>query len=167
MTRALVGFNWASLEGNVCGHSVNPLLPGLILKWSPGTLAQSSLDRLIPCPISCCVMSIGRTILAFLVTVSLALVPIIGAFSMPSDQLTASEPVITSAHHCCDEDTPADHTMKDCQAAAGCFAKCFNFYAEEISGPMIQPANGGKESVFADQAVLSPAGNPPFRPPRS
>jgi hypothetical protein len=112
-------------------------------------------------------MRIGRTILALLVAVSLAMVPIVGAFSMPNEQVPASEPAITSAHHCCDEDTPADHAMKDCQAAAGCFAKCFTFYAVEISSPMIHPATGGKESIFADQAVLSPAGSPPFRPPRA
>ena len=113
-------------------------------------------------------MHIGRTILAFLITVSLAVVPIVGAFSMPNDQVAASEPAITSAHHCCDnEGTLADPTIKECRAAAGCFAKCFNFYAVEISSPMIHPANGGKESIFVDQAVLSPAGSPPFRPPRA
>jgi hypothetical protein len=112
-------------------------------------------------------MRIGRTILAFLVALSLAMMPMAGAFAVPSDEPTASEVVVASAHDCCDhESMPADHVMKDCQAAAGCTAKCFNFYALVFSGVAVPPPSGGTESRFVSNPFHSETASPPFRPPR-
>jgi hypothetical protein len=111
-------------------------------------------------------MPIGRTILAFLVALSLAMMPMAGAFAVPSDEPTVSEVVVASAHDCCDQSMPADHAMKDCQAAAGCTAKCFNFYALVFSGVAVPPPSGGTESRFVSNPFHSETASPPFRPPR-
>jgi hypothetical protein len=112
-------------------------------------------------------MRIGRTILTFLLALSLAMLPIAGAFAIPSDEPTASEVVVASAHDCCDhESMPADHAMKDCQAAAGCTAKCFNFYAVVFSGVAIPSPIGGTESRFVSKPFYSLTASPPYRPPR-
>ena len=112
-------------------------------------------------------MRIGRTILTFLVALSLAMAPVAGAFAMQKDEVTASSAVVVSAHDCCDDETmPADHVMKDCQAAAGCTAKCFNFYAVVFSGMAIPSPIGGMESRFVSNPFYSQTASPPFRPPR-
>src|SRR5262245_37187151 len=132
-------------------------------------LAKSSLDRppgQIDSPAGSN-MRIGRTILAFLVALSLALLPAAGAFAVPSDEPIASDVVVASAHDCCDhESTPSDHMMKECQAFAGCAAKCFNVYALVFSGVTIPSPIGGTESHFVSNPFHSQTASPPYRPPR-
>jgi len=112
-------------------------------------------------------MRIGRTILAFLVALSLAMLPMAGPVAVPRDEPTVSEAVVASAHDCCDhESMPADHVMKECQASAGCLAKCFNFYAVVFSGVAIPSPIGGTESRFVSHPFHSETASPPFRPPR-
>ena len=112
-------------------------------------------------------MRIGRTILAFLVALSLAMLPMARAFVASGDEAMASEVMVASAHDCCDHQSmPADHVMKECQAAAGCTAKCFNFYAVVFSGVAIPSPIGGTESHFVSHAFHSETASPPFRPPR-
>lgn len=112
-------------------------------------------------------MRIGRTILAFLVALSLAMLPMAGAFAVPGDEPMSSDVGVASAHDCCDhESMPADRMMKDCQASAGCAAKCFNFYAVVFSGVAIPSPIGGTESRFVSNPFCSQTTSPPYRPPR-
>ena len=112
-------------------------------------------------------MRIGRTILTFFVALSLAMAPGAGAFAMQKDEVTASSTVVASAYDCCDDEgMPADHAMKDCQASAGCAAKCFNVYAGVFSPATIAPPIGGTEAPFVSKAFYSQTASPPFRPPR-
>jgi hypothetical protein len=112
-------------------------------------------------------MRIGRTILTFLVALSLAMAPVAGAFAMQKDAVTASNEVVASAHECCDDEgMPAEHVMKECQASAGCTAKCFNFYAVIFSDVAMPPPIGGTESCFVSNPFYSQTSSPPFRPPR-
>ena len=112
-------------------------------------------------------MRIGRVILVVLMAVSLATLPMAGAFAVPDDEPMASEVVVASAHDCCDhESMPADHMMKECQASAGCAAKCFNFYAVTFSGVAIPSLIGGTESRFVSNPFYSQTASPPYRPPR-
>src|SRR6266436_1866143 len=134
-------------------------------------LAKSSLDQPNPTTdipaASSMSMRIGRTILTFLVALSLAMAPVAGAFVMQKDEVTASNVVVASAHDCCDDEgMPADHVMKDCQASAGCTTKCFNVYGELFSSAMIVPPNGGTEAPFVSKPFYSQTTSPPFRPPR-
>ena len=107
-----------------------------------------------------------RTVFITLVALSVALLPVAGAVAVPMDEMTVSDEVVASAHDCCDhESMPADQ-MKDCQASAGCTAKCFNFYAVVFSGVAIPSPIGGTESHFVSHAFHSETASPPFRPPR-
>src|SRR5262245_17281804 len=135
-------------------------------------LAKSSLDRPTG-PIDSSArssnrMRIGRTILAALVALSLALLPMAGAFAVPRDEPMASDVVVASAHDCCDhESTPADQVMKECLASGGCTAKCFNFYAVVFSGVTIPSPISGMESFFVSNPFYSQTASPPYRPPRA
>jgi hypothetical protein len=115
-------------------------------------------------------MRIGRIILTFLVTLSLSMAPLGAVFAMSQDEPAvpaASEPVVTSAHDCCDPaDMPASPMTTECQASAGCLAKCFGLYALELSGPTLPPPIGGTKSYSASDPIDARAASPPFRPPR-
>jgi hypothetical protein len=130
-------------------------------------------------------MCIGRTILAYLVATSLAILPMAGAFAVPSDEPTISdvvagsahagcnhqsiaseEVVVASAHDCCDQSMPADHLMKECHASAGCTAKCFSFVALVFSGVAVPSPSADTESHFVSNPFHSETASPPFRPPR-
>ena len=115
-------------------------------------------------------MRIGRIILTFLVALSLSMAPLAGAFAVAQDEPAvpeASEVVVASAHDCCDPaDMPAGPVTSECQASAGCFAKCFSFYALELSGATLPPPIGGTKSYSANDPVYARAASPPFRPPR-
>jgi hypothetical protein len=130
-------------------------------------------------------MRIGRTILAYLVATSLAMLPMAGAFVVPSDEpivsdvvagtahegcdhqsIASEEVVVASAHDCCDQSVPADHLMKGCDASAGCTAKCFSFVALVFSGVAIPSPVGGTESHFVSKPFYSQMASPPYRPPR-
>jgi hypothetical protein len=113
-------------------------------------------------------MHVGRTILAFLVALSLAMLPMSRVFAMISDQATAATEVAASQDHHCDHDgIPTDNGMKDCQTTADCAAKCANAYAVVFDGVMIPAPIGGMESSFVSNPFDSLPANPPYRPPRA
>jgi hypothetical protein len=112
-------------------------------------------------------MRVGRTILALLVALSLALLPLSRPFAMASDETTAATEAVASQDHHCDHDgMPGDRGMKDCQASADCAAKCANAYAVVFSGVMIPAPIGGMESSFISNPFHSLPASPPYRPPR-
>jgi hypothetical protein len=129
-------------------------------------------------------MRIGRTILAFWVALSLAMLPMARAFvgsadeAMASDVVAASahdcehgaktsDVVVASAHECCDHAAmPADQAMKGCPTSADCIAKCFTFYAVLFSEEAIPSPIGGTESNFVSNPCYSQTASPPYRPPR-
>jgi hypothetical protein len=131
-------------------------------------------------------MCIGRTVLAFLVALSLTMLPMARAFAVSADEPMASDVVIASADHlcdhesgvsevvvvsshdCCDHDVmPADHAIKGCSMSADCIAKCFSFYAALFSEEALPSAFGGTERHFASKPFYSRTASPPFRPPRA
>jgi hypothetical protein len=115
-------------------------------------------------------MRIGRIILTFLVALSLSMAPLGAVFAMSQDDPAmpaASEPVVASAHDCCDPaDMPASPMTTECQASAGCLAKCLSFYALEFSGATLVAPIGGTKSYSPSDPVHARAASPPFRPPR-
>src|SRR5262245_18270292 len=96
-------------------------------------------------------MRIGRTILTFLVALSLSMAPMAGAFAFQKDEVAASSVVVASAHDwCSDEGMPSNPAMNECQASAGCLAKCFSFHALEFSGTTLPSPIGETNSHFAN-----------------
>jgi hypothetical protein len=130
-------------------------------------------------------MRISRTILAFLVALSLAMLPMARAFVAAGDEAMASDVkvaaahgcdhaatdsdvVVAPAHDCCDHGSmPTDHPMKDCPASAGCIAKCCSFYTVLFSETVVPSPVGGTESHFVSNPFYSQTGSPPYRPPRA
>ena len=114
-------------------------------------------------------MRIGRIVLTFLVALSLSMAPLARAFAVPSqDEPAASKVIVTSGHDCCDhESMPTSPMPTECQASAGCLAKCFGLYGLELSGPTLSPPVGGPKSYFASDPIDARTASPPFRPPRA
>src|SRR5260370_12732167 len=89
-----------------------------------------------------------RSVIALVVALSVAMLPAAGGIAAPEEIPSASE-LATSAHDCCDHDgMPADNVMKDCQAAAGCAAKCFSVCGMVVSSPLSHPQVTGAEPFF-------------------
>jgi|SRR5713101_6155725 len=107
-----------------------------------------------------------RSVIALVVALSVAMLPVAGGIAAPEEIPSASE-LATSAHDCCDHDgMPADNVMKDCQAAAGCAAKCFSVCGMVVSNPLSHPQVTGAEPFFETKTFRPQAGIAPFRPPR-
>lgn len=129
-------------------------------------------------------MHIGRTILAFLVALSLAMLPMAGTFVASGDEAMASEVVVASAHgdcdhaamdsdavvksihECCNHAAMPTHSMNGCSGSADCIAKCLGLYAVLFSSIAIACAFGGTEPGFVSNPFHSRVASPPFRPPR-
>jgi hypothetical protein len=130
-------------------------------------------------------MRLGRAILAGLVAVSVAMLPIAGAFAVSGDEPVisddvmasgqapcqhesmASETSVASAHDCCHHDSiPTNDVMKDCYGSAGCTAKCFSVVALVFSNVAIPLPTGGTQSHFVTNPFHSQTASPPYRPPR-
>jgi hypothetical protein len=112
-------------------------------------------------------MSWMRTILAFLIALSVALLPVAGsaAFKLTSHDMTetsANEPM----HDCCpDKANPCDKAV-DCASMAACTSNCLSF-AGGGSSPFIYLVSIAAILPPMENAVLrSRTGTPPFRPPR-
>jgi len=108
-----------------------------------------------------------RTIIVFLLTFSVAMLPMAGGFVAASETATVSEVAVVSAHNCCDQDgMPTAPTMNDCQAGAGCATKCFSLFNSTIYAKLLVPQRPEAEFSFAMKPFCSQPINPPFRPPR-
>lgn len=111
-------------------------------------------------------MGIGRAILALLISLAVAMLPVGGIAA--SGGISSTSNLATSATDCCDHDSMAidKMMMKDCQAAAGCASKCFSLFSMNVSSPMIHPPMTEADGLFATEFFRPLEGNPPFRPPR-
>ena len=116
-------------------------------------------------------MSIGRTILALLVALSVAMLPAAASagvsaksphqadMSMPEDMSMTED-----MHDCCPpKANPCDH----CGSMATCVLKCFSF-AGTSSSIIVFPSSFAKMIAPLERNPFSSQmGTPPFRPPRA
>lgn len=113
---------------------------------------------------------ISRAILATLIALSVALLPIAASVAVSSKAAAA---VVTASMPDCDHHRalPAHAPQKTddgCDSMAGCALKCFNvtqigFFAVDFAsspGAAIEP-------IWLEKKLASHMGSPPFRPPRS
>jgi hypothetical protein len=119
-------------------------------------------------------MSIGRTILALLVSLSVALLPAAagaGARSKSPDRtdmsMTEDMSMSEDMHDCCPpEANPCGPAMDHCGTMATCALKCFSF-AGTSSSFITFPASFAKMiAPLEHNPFSSQRGAPPFRPPR-
>ena len=113
-------------------------------------------------------MGIARTIVAVLVAVAVAMLPVASgaAFKLKSadtTEMSASEPM----HDCCpNAGSPCEKAMDDCGSMATCALTCCS-YVGDFSSPLVYPLMLADVMPWLPSGALrSQIGNPPFRPPR-
>ena len=108
-----------------------------------------------------------RTIIVFLLTFSVAMLPMAGGIVAAGEGAAVSEVPVVSAHDCCDHDgMPTAPTMNDCQAGAGCAAKCFSLFHSPLLAKLLAPPQIESEISFAMKPFYPQPIDLPFRPPR-
>ena len=112
-------------------------------------------------------MSLARTIVAVVVAISLAILPVVGGIAAPANMAMAAESVAAPVDHdCCDDaGTPAHKAMDECQRGTGCAFNCLSFVAPSCLAVLPPPASA-VGLAFAEQIHWLHAAYPPFRPPR-
>jgi hypothetical protein len=118
-------------------------------------------------------MRIGRTILALLVALSVAMLPAAAGAGVSSKSPHQADMSMTEGmsmpedmHDCCPPTNPCDHAMDDCGSMAGCVLKSFSF-AGTSSSIVVFPATFAKMIAPVERNPFSSQmGTPPFRPPR-
>lgn len=112
-------------------------------------------------------MSTGRTIVALLIALSVAVLPAAASAGVSVKSLEAAVMSMTEdMPDCCPHKAnPCEKAMDDCAAMATCALKCFSFVG--TSAIITFPSAFAKMTAppSADP-FLSQAGSPPFRPPR-
>ncbi len=120
-------------------------------------------------------MHLARTIMVFLIALSLASLPAarsvaIGVGSInhvASATMHVHSDMPAAMDDCCPaQPTPCDHNSDHCQSMASCGVQCVgiaDFAVSEISYPAVAAS---LFPVLTDQTVGLYDGSPPFRPPR-
>ena len=114
-------------------------------------------------------MSITRTIFAFLIAVSVALLPVAGgaAFKLKSSDTEMSEMAASDAmDDCCPPHANPCKGMGDCVLMPGCTLSSFSISGISAVAIVFPPPLAGIMPALASESLESLTGSPPFRPPR-
>jgi hypothetical protein len=119
-------------------------------------------------------MSTGRTILALLIALSVAMLPAaagarITVTSVDMTQMSAMEDMPDCCPHMadlCDKANTCDKVMCDCASMATCALKCFGFAGTSFSNIVFPSISAKMRASIASNPFSSQTGSPPFRPPR-
>ncbi len=112
-------------------------------------------------------MKIGRTILALLIALSVAMLPAVaGVAGAVKSAETASMSAMDDMDCCPHKSNPCDKAMGDCGSMATCALKCFSFSATVPSDIVFPSLVASLGPSFGAQPFHSQTGSPPFRPPR-
>lgn len=113
-------------------------------------------------------MGLGRTILAVLITLSVAILPAAGAAGVSAKSPEAADmSMMEDMTDCCPRKAnPCEKAMDDCAAMATCVLKCFSFVGTLSSTIVFPSACAKMATFFANNPFSSQTSSPPFRPPR-
>ena len=111
-------------------------------------------------------MRIARTILALLITLSVALLPAAGGAGLASKSAGTIEMSAMEDMDCCPHKADPCDRMDGCASMAGCALHCFNFAVGGAQLPIVALTLADNTPVLQDDNVPSQSGSPPFRPPR-
>jgi hypothetical protein len=123
-------------------------------------------------------MRVGRTILALLLALSVAILPAAAGAGvspkspetadMSSTDMSGTDMSATdmSAMDCCPHKTNPCDQADDCATMAACALKCFSFAGTPWSVIVFPSSFAKLAAPFADKSFPSQTGSPPFRPPR-
>ena len=113
-------------------------------------------------------MNIARTIVVFLIALSVAILPAArsAAVSVKSPEAAGISMTEDMPDCCPHKANPCEKAMDDCGAMATCALKCFSFLG--TSAAIVFPSAFSKMTAsFVANPFSSQAGSPPFRPPRA
>jgi hypothetical protein len=115
-------------------------------------------------------MRIARPILAFLIALSVAVLPAaghMGAHLKPMDMADMTEMSAMDDMACCPhKGAPAGKLVDHCAVGAGCVL-CFTLW-QPVFHDVVSPVFIVSRAVFFASNPLEPqSGSPPFRPPRA
>lgn len=115
-------------------------------------------------------LRIGRTIIAILISLSVATLPATAGFAAnvpATSKVSAPVAMPDCDHH---HKVPSGQTQKiidNCASMAACALTCFNFTGTPLSGFVYLPLSStALKPVRITAHVSSRMGSPPFRPPR-
>ena len=118
-------------------------------------------------------MHIGRAVIALLIALSVAMLPaggVVGAAAKCMDMNGMTGMTDMSAMEdmdCCPHDAiPSDKSMNGCTCMAMCALSCFSFAKTASSLVIFRSPAAKLTPAFETNSFRSPAGSPPFRPPR-
>src|SRR5262249_47932354 len=111
-------------------------------------------------------MSHARIILAFLVALSVAVLPAAAGTGVELKPTSMSDMSAMGDDCCPPEDNPCGKAMGDCTSMAACALKCFGFSDTAYSIVAFPSIPVSLNSPFESNSFRSQIGSPPFRPPR-
>jgi len=114
-------------------------------------------------------MSITRTIFAFLIAISVALLPVAGgaAFKLKSSETEMSDMAASDAmDDCCPPHANPCKGTADCALMPGCTLSFFSISGISAVAIVFPPPLAGIMPPLASESLESLTGSPPFRPPR-
>jgi hypothetical protein len=112
-------------------------------------------------------MNIARTIVAFLIGLSVAILPAAASAGVSVKSLEAAGiSTMEDMPDCCPRNAnPCEKGMDDCASMATCALKCFSFLG--TSAVIVFPSAFARITAsFGANPFSSQAGSAPFRPPR-
>ena len=113
-------------------------------------------------------MNIGRTILALLIALSVAVLPAAGvAGGIPKSTDVADMSAMEDMDCCPHKYNPCDKGMDDCSSMATCALKCFSFNGTSFSNLVFPSLLASLNPPLWTNPFRSQTNSPPFRPPRA
>jgi hypothetical protein len=110
-------------------------------------------------------MSIARTILVALITLSVALLPVADSAGVAKSADTIEMSSMEDMDCCPHKADPCDR-MDGCASMAACALHCFTFAVSSAPLPFLGLTLADNMPVLEDGNVPSQSGSVPFRPPR-
>jgi hypothetical protein len=114
-------------------------------------------------------MRFGRTILALVLVLPVALLPVAGASAVEPVAATAVEISAPGApHDCCPTaDVPCTKGMQDCAGMATCATTTVTWLVDASQWLDYAPPSASRMVASTDDALRAHQGDPPLRPPRA
>lgn len=119
-------------------------------------------------------MHFARTIMAFLIALSVALLPTAGSAAIDAKSSEHGAPAKMHMHSdmsvmddCCpDQPKPCGQNSDHCRSMASCAVQSVSIAGVAVSHIRFPMIAGNPLPILTDQAVTLYDGSPPFRPPR-
>ena len=111
-------------------------------------------------------MNLGRTILALLIALSVAMLPAAAGAGVGLKSADMTD-MSAMGDDCCPPNAdPCDKAMGDCSSMAACALKCFSFSGSLYSIVAFPSIPASLSPPFESNSFRSQTSSPPFRPPR-